>query len=233
MRGDVTLEAPTRGALPASRLYGRLLATAVAHAAGAGPAPSCRLRLADGRLQPLPLDLWLGPTTAADEAVVGAAVAPVLDVGCGPGRLLAALESAGKPALGVDLSPVAVGIARRRGGRAVAGSVFAAVPRTGAWRTAVLLDGNIGIGGDPALLLRRVAALLRRGGEAIVEVEPPGVPASVSRVRIEGGGAVSDWFAWARVGADDIGAVAAASGLRERAAFEHGGRWFSRLGKRT
>ena len=39
---------------------------------------------------------------------------PVLDLGCGPGRHLAALRRRGKRGLGVDLSPVAVEFARGR-----------------------------------------------------------------------------------------------------------------------
>ena len=46
---------------------------------------------------------------------------PVLDVGCGPGRLAAAARSAGLPSLGIDSAPAAVRLARaqrsaRRGG---------------------------------------------------------------------------------------------------------------------
>ena len=58
-------------------------------------------------------------------------------------------------ALGLDLSPVAVRLARARGAEAILRSVFADVPGAGRWRTALLLDGNIGIGGAPVPLLER------------------------------------------------------------------------------
>ena len=215
--------------LPAVQLYARLLATAVAHAAGGPPPPRVRLRSADGDLEPFRLERWLAPTNAVDDRIVARSVAPVLDVGCGPGRLLEALEAAGKPAFGVDLVPAAVGIARSRGGRAMQGSIFREVPGNGAWATALLLDGNIGIGGLPAALLERVAALLRPGGEAIVEVDPPGSPTRTTRVRIESDGAVSDWFAWARVAADAMAPIASDAGLECVEAFEDEGRWFVRL----
>jgi SAM-dependent methyltransferase len=215
--------------LRAPELYGRLLATAAAAALDGGGPPQARIRLADGRLQAMPLDLWLGPVTAADRMVVDAARGPVLDVGCGPGRLLEALEAEGKRALGVDLSPEAVGLARRRGGRAIAGCVFSDLPGDARWRTVLLLDGNIGIGGHPVQLLRRVAALLRADGVAIVEVAPPGFPTRRTRVRIEGPGVVSDWFSWAEVSADGIGAVAAAGGLRLTGRLERDGRAFAML----
>jgi SAM-dependent methyltransferase len=154
---------------------------------------------------------------------------PVLDIGCGPGRHVAALAAAGTDSLGLDLSPVAVQVARGRGGEAIPGSIFADVPRCGRWRTALLLDGNIGIGGDPASLLRRTRELLARGGTAIVELDPPGAPTERTRVRLEAPGLVSEWFAWARVGADGIAPLARAAGLVAGPGQQAGGRWFARL----
>jgi SAM-dependent methyltransferase len=204
---------------PAMEVYGRLL-----RAPHGG-----RVRVAGGRLAALPVERWLGPVTQADRMVVAACEAPVLDVGCGPGRLLEALEQAGKPALGVDLSPEAVGLARRRGGRAIHGCFFSDLPAEPRWRTILLLDGNIGIGGDPVALLRRVAALLHAGGEAIVEVAPSGFPTRRTRVRIEGAGQISEWFPWAEVSEDGIGATAAAAGMREAGSLAGDGRVFARL----
>jgi SAM-dependent methyltransferase len=148
-------------------------------------------------------------------------------MGCGPGRHLAALRAAGKRGLGVDLSPVAVQLARDRGAEAIAGDVFADVP--GSWRTVLLLDGNIGIGGAPAALLRRAGELLAPDGAVVVEVDPPGAPTYRTRIRIEAHDAVSEWFAWARVGADGIERVAAQAGLTPREALETGGRTFVTL----
>src|SRR4051812_49744005 len=109
----------------------------------------------DGFATHLPLARWLGPIAAADERVLARAVGPVLDVGCGAGRHVCALARRGVLALGLDVSPVAVRLARERGATAVEGSIFDRVP--GHWASALLLDGNVGIGGRPAALLRRVA----------------------------------------------------------------------------
>lgn len=217
--------------LPAQVLYGRLLATAVQHLLGDGPPPRARLRLVDGRTEPLPLERWLGPIDGADAAVLAGAAPPVLDVGCGPGRHSAALRAAGRHALGVDLSPVAVRLARGRGAAAISHSVFADLP--GGWRTALLLDGNVGIGGTPAVLLRRVAELLVAGGTAIVELDPPGAGTYRTRVRLEAPGAVSEWFAWARVSADGIDRPATAAGLDVREIRTIDGRWFAWLRRRA
>jgi SAM-dependent methyltransferase len=215
--------------LPADVLYGRLLATAARQVLEGGPAPPARVRSADGTLQPLPLDRWVGVADASDAEVLALAAAPVLDLGCGPGRHLAALQASGKVALGVDLSPVAVRLARRRGAAAIPGDLFGAVPRSGRWQTALLLDGNIGIGGAPAALLRRTRELLAPGGVALVELDPPGAPTVRTRIRIEAGGHVSDWFRWARVGVDGIEPLAARAGLPVVDVLCASGRWLARL----
>jgi SAM-dependent methyltransferase len=216
-------------ALPADILYGRLLATAARQLLDGGPAPAARVRLADGTLQPLPLDRWVGTADASDDEVLAFAAGPVLDLGCGPGRHLAALQARGLAALGVDLSPVAVRLARRRGAAAIPGDVFGTVPHAGRWRTALLLDGNIGIGGAPEALLRRTSELLAPGGSALVELDPPGAPTTRTRVRIEAGGEVSEWFRWARVGVDGIESAAARAGLGVADVLCPAGRWLARL----
>ena len=223
------LERTTRAALSADLLYGQLLATAAQHALGGGPPPRARVRWNDGRLEPLPLDRWLGGLDDADTAAAELAEPPVLDVGCGPGRHLAALRAAGKRALGVDLSPVAVRLARRRGAAAIPGDVFGAVPGAGRYRTALVLDGNVGIGGSPALLLRRTCELLAPRGAALVELDPPGSPTFRTRIRLEAPGVVSEWFAWARVGVDGIERLASRAGLERAGTLEVGGRWIAVL----
>ena len=209
---------------PADLLYGRLLASAAAGHGGEGA-----YRVADGRIRRLPLRRWLAPVDAADRALLRYAVAPVLDIGCGPGRHLAALAAAGHEGLGLDLSPVAVRIARARGAEAILRSVFADVPGAGTWRTALLLDGNIGIGGRPEALLTRARDLIAPDGAVLVEAAPPGRPTRRERVRLETRGAMSPWFGWATVGLDRIRPVARAAGLDCADVLDLGGRWFARL----
>jgi len=187
------------------------------------------LRTAEGAVLALDVDRWAGATTDDDIDVLGRAVAPVLDVGCGPGRLTVELASRGIVALGVDASPLAVRMARATGAPVLERSVFDRVPGAGRWRTALLLDGNVGIGGDPAALVRRVRALLDRRGRLLVEVEPPGVAMRTFRARVERGPDRGPWFRWAVVGADGAAGLAAAGGFACTDVWASRGRWFAQL----
>ncbi len=69
--------------------------------------------------------------------------------GAGPGRLTAALARRRQVALGIDVVAEAVGQTRERGGSALHRDVYDTVPGEGRWHTALLADGNVGIGGDP------------------------------------------------------------------------------------
>jgi len=106
-------------------------------------------------------------------------------------------------------------------------SVFGAVPCPGRWGTALLFDGTLGIGGAPPLLLRRLAALLRRGGSVLAELDPAVRGIRTLLARIERGAAASAWFPWSRVGPDAIEPVARQAGLRIQDRWEEAGRWFA------
>ena len=203
----------------------------IAHAlyaeALAGDDASLVCRDAQGRSRRLPLRRWLGAAGAVDERVLERAVGPVLDVGCGPGRHISALARRGVLALGVDVSPAAVRLARARGATAIERSIFDRLPGAGTWGSALLLDGNIGIGGRPAALLERVAGLLAPGGRLLLELDPPGAGTVTRQLRLERGGTASEWFAWAHVGVDALDGHAAAAGLAVHDRWCDGGRWFA------
>jgi SAM-dependent methyltransferase len=187
------------------------------------------VRFGEEALAPLPVARYLARPGSEELDLLRGVPGPVLDVGCGPGRYLAALAGLGVYALGVDLSPVAVSIAQRDGNRAVVADVFGHLPGAGAWATALLLDGNIGIGGHPDLLLRRLAALLLPGGTVIAELEAPGSRSRRALARIEAGPESSGWFPWARVSVDDIAEPAGSARMQVEERWRCGERWYARL----
>jgi SAM-dependent methyltransferase len=185
------------------------------------------LRLSDGRLVPLPVARWAGPVDAADESMLARVEGPVLDVGCGPGRLTAALHDRGVPVLGLELVPEVPALAYAVGAPVLVGDVFGTVP--GSWRTVLLADGNVGIGGDPVRLLRRLRALLAPAGRIVCELHADADDAAEGPVRLEGLGVTSAWFRWALLGRSGLPAVAAAAGLSVDEAWDDGPRTFATL----
>lgn len=220
---------PPAAAPPAALHPARLLATWVAETAGGLDDLKPRvLRLADGHLVPLDVARWSGPVDPADETLLARASGTVLDVGCGPGRLTAALHARGVDVLGLELADELPVLARAAGAPLVLGDVFGEVPRTGRWDTVLLADGNVGIGGDATALLRRAAELVAPTGQVLVELSPLADPPS-GPVRLEGLGTTSAWFRWALLGRATLPAVAAAAGLAVRETWSAHGRPFAAL----
>ena len=163
----------------------------------------CWVRHDDGRVRQLPVRSWLGGHHADrnfDNTVLRLCVGPTIDLGCGPGRLVARLVERGVPALGVDQSATRhLGMAGLR-------------PFPGRWQTVLLADGNVGLGGDPWRMLRRAGELLRRGGSCVVEFDAASTGVNSGWVRLESSRTIGPWFRWASVGidcaarlADDVG----------------------------
>lgn len=189
----------------------------------------CVLRAADGAGAPVPVENWHESADATDLRMVGRCVGPTLDVGCGPGRMCEALLDRGGHALGLDVVPEAVQLARERGAPAVVGDVFGPVPAEGRWQTVLLADGNLGIGGDPVALLRRSARLLEPGGRVVAEVEPQLSWITSFWARIETAHHRSRPFRWAVVGAAAVPSLARAAGLDVLEQYDEAGRSFAVL----
>ena len=175
---------------------------------------SCQLVDQAGIPRPMALRRWTGPVDATDRArLLERCRRRTIDVGCGPGRLVAGLAALDLPALGIDISLEAVRQARRRGALAIRRDVFATVPGEGRWDCALLADGNIGIGGRPERLMRRIRRILRPGGHVVVELAAEGTDVVHHRWRLRVGGRLTPTFDWAVVGLDAIERVASDAGF--------------------
>ena len=200
------------------------------------------LRRDDGWLLPLEVERWCEAPDRADRSVLARCHGSVLDIGCGPGRLVAALAAEGRRALGIDISPEAVARTVRLGGTALCRSVFDDLPAESRWDTALLIDGNIGIGGDPAALLRRLRRVVSRSGRIIAECAPVDVDERCD-VRVDDGrgdrdervgrGGRGASFPWARVGARALTRHAARAGWAESGTWADAGREFMLLTRQS
>ncbi|MFE3827826.1 methyltransferase domain-containing protein [Streptomyces sp. NPDC059092] len=175
--------------------------------AGRGP---LFLRRSDGRLLPLEVERWCAAPDAADLTVLERCRGAVLDIGCGPGRIVTALTARRGTVLGIDVSPAAVARTVHTGGSAMVGSVFEPLPHEGSWDTGLLLDGNIGIGGDPKALLTRATQILGPSASLIVETalsDGAGAEDLDEQFQAQldnGTGASGPVFTWARLGAEAL-----------------------------
>ena len=190
------------------------------------PAAALMLRMAGGRALPLQVARWCGPPDGADQELLLRCRGPVLDIGCGPGRLTIALAERGIPVLGVDISHTAVARVQQGGACAIRRSVFEPLPGQGRWGTALLADGNIGIGGYPDELLRRCVRLLAPGGQLLIEVEHDDVDERTDAWLEHADGRRGPSFPWARLGISALLRLTVAAGLTLAEHWEHAGRHF-------
>jgi SAM-dependent methyltransferase len=168
---------------------------------------------AGGATLEVDLGRWSRPADEVDQMVVARCEPPVLDIGCGPGRMVAALQRSGRAALGIDISAVAVATGRRAGGQVLRRDLALPLAGEGRWGTALLLDGNIGIGGDVPALLRRCRQIVGGGGLIIGEIDTDPERDETYEVVLSRPGCRSAPVPWAAIGIRRLTGVAAALDL--------------------
>ncbi|MBS2964735.1 DUF2064 domain-containing protein [Actinocrinis puniceicyclus] len=220
---------------PVSSGYERALWQTIAQTPRRSSAASCAapahpepimLRCESGAVFHLDVAKYAAAPDETDSSLLDRCTGPTLDIGCGPGRLAAELARRGVPSLGVDVTPVALLIARAAGATALRRSVFDRLPGEGRWPYALLIDGNIGIGGDPDALLARIKTLLcPRGGRLLVETAA-GEQDERHELRLGEHGAP---VPWATVGRGALLELARPLGYRLETNWESAGRRFTAL----
>jgi SAM-dependent methyltransferase len=173
---------------------------------------------------------WNADADGTDLRLLASVRGPVLDVGCGPARMVRAAMDLGLDALGIDVSPAAIEIARASGVRVLQRSVFDPLPGEGRWQTVLLVDGNIGIGGDVHALLARCRQLICGAGEVVVELHPEHDRDRTYTGRlVDTLGGRSASFPWAEIGLRRLVDRAEQVGLELRQAWSADERSFCRL----
>jgi SAM-dependent methyltransferase len=177
------------------------------------------------------LTWWDRPPDKTDDLILRRCGGPTLDVGCGPGRMVIELARRGVPALGIDVVAAAVGRILARGGNALTRSVFDPLPSEGRWPTVLLLDGCIGIGGEPKILLARIRELLAPGGVVYVEHDPRPDRAEYTTACLRYGKGAEATVDWAVVGWTLLARVASEVDLLVKDTWTAGGRCFAALAR--
>ena len=173
---------------------------------------------------------WNAGADDADLTLLRSVTGPVLDIGCGPGRMVRAALDLGLEVLGVDVSPTAIEIASEARLPVLERSVFDALPDEGEWQTALLVDGNIGIGGDVRAMLSRCRELLTATGEIVVELHPDADRNNTyTGTLVDARGGESGVFPWAEIGLTPMTLLAADMGLTLLQSWMLDGRTFCRL----
>jgi SAM-dependent methyltransferase len=208
-----------------------LLGAAMVDFAAGRQAPAW-LRVAPGRRLTHDLAVYFAPVTAHERGLLDLVEGPVLDVGCGPARHARLLQARGLTAIGLDRSLLALGLARSLGlrHRLHADARFGPLPPV---RTALLLDGNLGLAGTPAgavRLLHRLAMACGPGGRVLVGGRAPR-HGRLRRlvIRDEYGNRVGPWGRWLQASLPAVLDLAHPAGWRLQHAVTEGACYWAAL----
>jgi SAM-dependent methyltransferase len=120
-----------------------------------------------------PLRRW----PRAERRAIRLARGRALDVGCGAGRVALHLQERGHEVVGIDLSPLAIEVSRRRGVRDARELPVTQVgPELGRFDTIVMFGNNFGLMGSgkrAPWLLRRFRSIANEGARILAESVNP------------------------------------------------------------
>jgi glycosyltransferase A (GT-A) superfamily protein (DUF2064 family) len=187
----------------------------------------CYREIIEARANRIDVDRPPGAADDVDRLILSRCEPPVLDLGSGPGRMVRALTESGRSALGIDISAQAVSASMRQGALALRARIEDPLPAEGRWGTVLLMDGNVGIGGNVAELLARCRQLVAPGGLIICEVDPVGSRYDRDFVVLHGPASLP--LVWSRIGAAALVEVAAGLDLWTAEEWSAGDRCFVAL----
>ena len=166
----------------------------------------------------------------------------VLDVGCGAGRHLLYLQRRRHDVLGIDVSPGALEVCRRRGAQAVELLSLAQVtPQLGTFDTVLMLCGNFGLFGTERRarrLLRLLVEMTTPQARLVVDSSDPiraaspdqlayqqrnrerGLPPGYVRVRLRYKDSATPWFELLNVSQDELSTLLDGTGWYPSAVLE-------------
>lgn len=160
----------------------------------------------------------------------------VLDVGCGAGRVALHFQDLGYPVVGIDVSPRAVAVCRKRGLKEVHRLPVSRVSsKLGVFDTVILFGGNFGLMESPERakrLLRRFHRLTSPEARILAESRNPYSSATRAhrayhrrnrrlgrmpgqlRLRVRSGLAKTPWFDWLIVSPSEMRRIVSGTGWR-------------------
>jgi len=188
-----------------------------------------------------------------ERAIIDRARGRVLDIGCGPGRHAVVLQAAGHAVVGVDVSPGAVEVARRRGVDARLGRADELEDVPAHFDTIVLGGQNIGLLGrreHAGQVLAGMAAVTRH--DAIIvgtAIDPYRMPARYAEYnktnpprgrlygqqcyRLRYGRLASEWTHYLYLSPDELGELLVGSPWLLEDVVDHGMDYVAQLRKRV
>lgn len=168
----------------------------------------------------------------------------VLDAGCGAGRVAGWLAERGCEVVGLDVSPLALKVARLRGvATTKLGSLFDIDSTWGRFDTVVMMGNNLALIGSPrkaTALLKRLARLMPEDGKIIGSTMDPyrtknedhlayhrrnaerGRPGGQLRIRVRHKSYATPWFDLWFMSEDELRDVAASAGWQARKVYRSG-----------